>query len=172
MCPKVHVSPVSKLRDPLHASFLAGVHKPTAPTANLMLQRAMSRVIEFSKQGSEIIHDGAETRLSCGRKIKGPKQVLDIARMERFGEASLYDTKGQRVFLIRDFKDEALEQPKGLTLPLIRMDDAWRMNSRRTINRHYEKIEHPSQRAVDRRLLSMQFWLDASAQILNLNAGA
>jgi len=80
----------------------------------------------------------------------------------------VYDHDGYDVYLYRDFKDEAAPKPKGASMKLTRMDDVWGANSRRNMNRLFEKIEAPAQRAVDRRLWPMMFWLDVSWQLLLL----
>lgn len=165
----VYGAPISRFRDPAHAQLLAVAHKSTAPTANLMIQRTMDRIIEFHKKGGKVYHDGAEVLFRGGSRAKGPMQELNVARMERAGEASVYDANGQRVFLALDFHSQLKKNAAMNSVPLVRMDDAWGANSRRTVNRFYEKIETPSERAVDRRLWSMMFWLDVSHQIMNLN---
>lgn len=135
----ITASPVSRLRDPEHERLLAIIHKPTAPTANLVSQRVMSRILDWHATGNIIeTHD---------------HRVLNIKRMEFVGEQFVYDIGGKPIFL-----------EKGV--PLIRMDDCWGENSRRTINRHFEKIDRPSTQQVDKRRLPMMFWMDISMKAM------
>jgi hypothetical protein len=166
MCHAIYVSPLSTLSDPNHAVTLAAAHKPTAPTANLAIQRAMSRIDKFALRNGGSIFWSAEIRWSEGNRSRGPRQKLDVKRMERAGEATVFDCEGNDIYLTRDFKDEKASKPKGVSMKLIRIDDAWRAGSRRTMKRLYDKVDVPSLRAVDRRLLPMMFWLDASWQLL------
>jgi len=165
MCQTIKVSPLRKLSDPDHTVLLAEVHLPTAPTANLMIQRAMARIEDYHDEGGFICY-ASDVRWKDGRRGRGPWQQLDFERMERSGESAVYDVNGLQIYLLRDFKDEASKKPRFLSVPLSPLGDCWRGNSRRTINRMYERIETPSTRAVDRRLWSTKFWLDVSWQLV------
>lgn len=167
MCQTINVSPLGKLSDPDHAVLLAEVHLPTAPTANLMIQRAMARIEDYHGEGGVICY-AAGIRWKDGRRGRAPLQQIDFERMERSGEAAVYDVDGLQIYLLRDFKDEASKKPRFLSVPLSPLGDCWRGNSRRTINRMYEKIETPSTRAADRRLWSTMFWLDVSRRIMGV----
>jgi hypothetical protein len=81
-------------------------------------------------------------------------EQVDIDRMERVGETSVYSTKG-KVILIEE------------GVPLIRLDDAFGQNTRRTLNRVFEKIDQPNKRRVDRRFLPLMFWMDVARKIID-----
>ncbi|MEM8625383.1 MAG: hypothetical protein AAGG47_17925, partial [Pseudomonadota bacterium] len=93
-----------------------------------------------------LIHLGQTTRL----------ETLDIGRMEFRGEAGVYSTEGRGILLLQD------ERHPSRSIPLVRLDDAFRENPRRTLNRLFEKIANPASKSVDRRLLPLMFWLDVA----------
>ncbi|OUS37251.1 hypothetical protein A9Q94_06520 [Rhodobacterales bacterium 56_14_T64] len=135
----ITASPVFRLRDPEHERQMAIIHKSTAPTANLIIQRLMSDLFAWHVAGNVFeTHDQLE---------------IDFQRMETLGEQFVYDIKGKAIFLMRD-------------VPLVRMDDCWGKNSRRTMNRLLEKIDRPSHQLVAFCNLSRMFWLDVHALVL------
>jgi len=132
-----------------------------------MIQRAMERIMRQAEQPGGSIAYRTMIVGSDGMRFDGPKRVIDVKRMESLGEQHVYDTKGLRVYLFRDYQNDICTMSKENSIALVRMDDAWGQNSRRTINRLYEKISQPGEKSIDRRLLSMMLWLDASSQILD-----
>lgn len=129
-----------QLSDPAEMSALGSFFKGQAPTANLVRDAIFSTVWDWYVEGNFVLVPTGEQ--------------LDIDRMERVGETSVYSTKG-RVILIEN------------GVPLIRLDDAFGQNTRRTINRVFEKIDQPTKRRVDRRLLPLMFWMDVAKKIIH-----
>ena len=90
-----------------------------------------------------------------GNQILMPSgEQLDVDRMERLGEASVYSVKGEVILLEKSVR-------------LTRLDDAFGQNTRRTLNRLFEKIGQPTKQRVDRRLLPLMFWMDVVRKIHN-----
>lgn len=90
---------------------------------------------------------------SGGCIVTATGEVLDIERMERLGEAFVYSSEGNVIYL----------EPG---IPLVRLDDAFRENTRRTLNRMKEKLRKPCTKRVDKRLLPLVFWLDVAKKII------
>lgn len=128
-----------RLSNPAEMSVLGVYYKVRAPTANLVRDLICGTVWDWHTAGNLVLMPTGE--------------VLDIERMERGGEASVY-SKGGTIIFLED------------GVPLTRLDDAFGENTRRTINRLFEKINRPSKRRVDRRLLPLMFWMDVVRKIL------
>lgn len=135
---RVYVAPTTKLRDPNHESELARFHRAGASSANMARNHMTFSILDHHEDGGIIL------------TAKGA--VLDLERMETLGEQFVYDTDGKTVHLEDD-------------VPLIRLDDSFGANPRRTMNRFFQKADQPSSQCVDHRLLSMMFWADASRKI-------
>jgi len=129
-----------RLSNPAEMSSLGGFFKGQAPTANLVRDAIFSTVWDWYVEGNRVV-------IPTGEQV-------DIDRMERVGETSVYSTKGN-VILIEE------------GVPLIRLDDAFGQNTRRTLNRVFEKIDQPNKRRVDRRLLPLMFWMDVARKIID-----
>lgn len=129
-----------QLSNPTAMSALGDFFKRQAPTANLVRDAICASVWDWYADGNQVLTPTGEE--------------LDIERMERVGEISVYSTKGKVIFL-----------EQGVSL--IRLDDAFRQNTRRTLNRVFEKIEQPIGRRVDRRLLPLMFWMDVTRKIID-----
>lgn len=136
---EVYVAPIAKLRDPNHESELARFHKIGGVSANMVCNRILFSILDNHQDGG-IIGTAKEA-------------ILDIERMETRGEAFVYDTDGKLVHL----EDG---------LPLGRSEDCFRASARRTMSRFLKKADTPSKQCVDRRLLPMMFWIDASRKIM------
>lgn len=133
-----------QLSNPAGMSSLARYFRGQAPTANLVRDLICGTVWEWHAAGNLILMPTGEH--------------LDIERMERLGEASVYSGAGKIIFL----ED---------SVPLIRLDDAFGENTRRTINRVFEKAARPSKRRVDKRLLPLMFWMNAARRIIECGGG-
>lgn len=133
-----------QLSNPAEMSSLGRYFKGQAPTANLVRDHIFAVVWDWHEAGNQLL-------LQTGEQ-------LDIGRMERGGEASVYSTKGKVIFLEDD-------------VPLTRLDDAFGENTRRTINRVFEKVARPLKRRVDRRLLPLMFWMDTARRIIERQEG-
>lgn len=133
-----------KLRNPMEESRRASVIQSWAGTANLIRDCIQELIWDWHVEGGKIVTGSRQPQELC------------LERMETLGEAHVYDVDGQKISL-----HCANEAP----LYLVRVDDCFRRNTRRTINRHFEKINNPSNRAVDRRLRSLMFWEDVAIKI-------
>ena len=133
-----------QLRDPREEVRRAAIVREWGCTANL-IRDAIQRMIE------EWYGLDGHIRTAMQRYDR-----LDIERMERSGEAWVYDVKGDLIMI--HCRDE-------VPIPLLRIDDSFGEYSRRMINRHLEKIDAPSTRGVDRRLRSFMFWEDVAIKI-------
>ena len=78
--------------------------------------------------------------------------TLDIARMELLGELTLYSIYNEPVLV-------------DLETRLIRVEESFRSNTRRTLNRQFAKIGSPSRRLVVKSLWSLMFWEDVAFKI-------
>lgn len=137
-------SAMRKLRCPNEVSTNAAIIRKWADTANLVRDGISRAVTDWNDDG---------------RLIKSGKpylQILDIERMERAGELIVYNKSGETVLINAQDEDP---------ITLVNIDDCFRMNSRRTLNRLFEKIECPGTRAVDRRLRPLVFWIDIAIKI-------
>lgn len=130
---------IQRLRSPRHMSNCAAFAKPLAPTANLVRDDITGTILDW-------IFDG-------GLVVTAKGLQLDLLLMEETDDPFVRDINGTYVTLMKG-------------VPLTRLDESWGENSRRTINRFFEKIEKPSKQAVDKRLLSMMFWVDLSWKIV------
>lgn len=129
-----------QLSKPETMSALACYFKGQAETANLVRDKMCASVWEWSMDGNQILMPSGEQ--------------LDVDRMERLGEASVYSVKGEVILLEKSVR-------------LTRLDDAFGQNTRRTLNRLFEKIGQPTKQRVDRRLLPLMFWMDVVRKIHN-----
>ena len=127
-----------QLSSPEKMSALAVYFKGQAPTANLVRDAIFVTVWEWHIDGNRVL-------LPTGDQ-------LDIERMERVGETPVYSTSGKMILI-----EEGV--------PLVRLDDAFGQNTRRTLNRVFEKISQPSKRRVDRRLMPLMLWMDVAQKI-------
>lgn len=128
-----------QLGSPAEMSSLGAFYKGRAPTANLVRDLICAVVWDWHATGNRVLMPTGEQ--------------LDIERMERVGEASVYSTKG-KIIVLED------------GVPLTRLDDSFGENTRRTMNRVFEKVARPSNRRVDMRLLPLMFWKDAARKII------
>jgi len=128
-----------QLGNPTTMSALGCFFKGHAPTANLVRDRIFACVWDWHVAGNRMLMPTGEQ--------------LDVERMERVGEASVYSTKGKVIFLEK-------------CVPLTRLDDAFRQNTRRTLNRVFEKTVQPTKRRVDKRLLPLMFWMDIARKLI------
>jgi hypothetical protein len=141
---KIVAATAWQLSNPAEMSSLGRYFKGQAPTANLVRDHIFGVVWDWHEAGNQLVlHTGEQ---------------LDIGRMERGGEASVYSTRGRVIFL----EDK---------VPLTRLDDAFGENTRRTINRVFEKVARPLKRRVDRRLLPLMFWMDTARRIIERQEG-
>lgn len=135
-----------KLRSSPYESEIARFHKTNALTANFARDRAKFAILDHHDNGGII------------RTAKGA--ILDIERMETRGEEFVYTTKSEIVYLL-DHEDN--DENK---CPLVRLDEAFKASSRRTMNHLFAKIDNPSSRCVDIRRLPLMFWLDVAMAIM------
>lgn len=135
---------MAKLRCPKEEANRAAIIRDWAGTANLVRDTVVDEISNWHETGGMIISG------------KPYLQFLDISRMERTGESFVYDQGGE--FVLVNLQGES-------PIALVNIDDSFGSNTRRTLNRLFEKIEAPNGRAVDRRLRSMAFWTDIAINI-------
>ncbi|MGH1356535.1 MAG: hypothetical protein ACRBBS_15840 [Thalassovita sp.] len=138
---------MSKLRCPTEEAKEAAKAGNLAPTANLIRDEISNLIYDWHADGGFI-----ET---VGRNAAR----IDMARIERSGERTAYSTEG-KVILLTDKAD-----PYNV-IELVPFEESLGRNTRRTINRHFEKIDQPSKTSVDRRLVPFRFWESVALSIL------
>jgi hypothetical protein len=79
--------------------------------------------------------------------------VLDAERMETRGEEYVYSVDEKIIHLEAD-------------VPLENIENAFKSNSRRTINRMKSQKYNSRSRRVDKRLLSSVFWMNTAKKII------
>ena len=104
-------------RNPVLFQIFALLFFSRADTANMVRDLVTATIWIWHVDGGVIV------------TAKG--EELDIERMERMGEAFVYSTKGKVIYL----------EPG---VPLVRLDDSFGENTRRTLNRMKEKLKNPS----------------------------
>lgn len=125
-------------RNPVHTSLLARFVFDQVGSANMVRDLALVTIWEWSAYGGEI--------------SLTPSGLLDLERME---------TNDEHFVFLKDGKPALLEPE----VPLLRIDDCWGRNSRRTLNRLRKRIATPSAERTDQRLPPMLFWLDTYRKI-------
>lgn len=78
---------------------------------------------------------------------------IDMTRLEYRGERTAYSMDNKVIIL-------------GDAIELVRVEDSFGSNTRRTLNRHFEKIGNPSSSCVDRRLIPGQFWEEVALRVI------
>jgi hypothetical protein len=129
--------------------------------AQLRHPSSMIELAQYFKEcepSSTLIHASIEASIwdwhVAGNSISTAKhEELDIERMERDGELTVYSKQKATIYL---------QKP----VPLVRLDEAFGCDPRRTLNRLFEKIEKPNTRATDAGLLPAIFWLDLARKIM------
>lgn len=144
----VHVADARVLQSRSEETRLAISHRDTAPSASLVLIELHTRIFEWNANGHSIGLDTSE---------------LDIDRMERSGEQSVYDIHGEKVVLLLCRDGKLCE---GEQTTLLGLDRCWGANPSRTINRLFEKIGQPGARKITGEALSRMFWLAISDSII------
>jgi len=138
---------MSKLRCPKEEAKEAAKARKLGDTANLVRNEISNLIYDWHADGGFI--------QTVGRNAAR----IDMARMEYTGERTAYSTEG-KVILLQDDVDPCD------TIELVPFEDSLGRNTRRTINRHFEKIEQPSKTSVDRRLICFRFWESVALSIL------
>lgn len=131
-------SPAARLRDPRYFADNAVVIITTDLSDMLVYLEIQGMVLEWDWTGGAI--------------FTASGQELDIERMEQSGEAYVYSTLGELILV-----------EKGI--PLQRVEDAFKADPHKTMERVRAKIAKPGQRRVYRQLMSLSFWFDVAAKI-------
>lgn len=134
----IFASRIEHLRDPWHEQALARFWKETAPTANTVCDQITFAVLDAYFDGTAIL------------TARGDE--LDLDRMEQTEEPFVRRVDGKLITLLPGLK-------------LKRLDEAFGENTRRTMNRLFEKIQAPGRQAVQGRMLPLMFWLDVARKI-------
>ncbi|WP_299500459.1 hypothetical protein [uncultured Roseobacter sp.] len=135
---------VEELRCPREEAKRAAIIRTWAETANLVRDRILMEIWNWQQIGGRVIPSPASNT------------AVDLDRMESLGEMHVYDVDRAKISVACHNENQIL---------LVRSDDCFGENTRRTLNRHFEKIYDPSKRAVDRRLRSFMFWEDVAIKI-------
>lgn len=139
------IARIERLRCPKHLIALARYFKDDRSTANAVRDRILSTVYEWHMDGGSVLTaSGVE---------------LDVGRSEYSGEAYMYSTRGETVYLDRD-----------CSVKLCRIDDVFGADTRRTLNRIFARSEGVGLYRVQYRQLSLIAWLDIARKILDLQS--
>lgn len=145
---------LEKLRNPQEEARLATWLKSLGSTANESRDAMTNLIWEWHESGGDIkarVPKERGKRPKCA--VKSLKHyTLDIARMELLGELTLYSIYNEPVLL-------------DLETRLIRVEESFRSNTRRTLNRQFEKIDSLSRRRAVKSLWPLMFWEDVAFKI-------
>lgn len=141
MCTTIYGPRLSQLYCPKEEAVRAAKSRLLGRTANQVRDEVTNTVYDWHADGGLIATVGRQTA------------TIDMTRLEYRGERTAYSVDGKVTLL-------------GDGIELIRVEDSWGSNTRRTWNRHFEKINNPSSSSVDRRLIPGHFWEEVAVRII------
>lgn len=145
----VTVSRLERLAAPSHESEMMKGLRELGGTANTVKYEILNLVLDWHDNGGII---RARSERVIDSRVRKEIVTLDIERMEAADELLTYSDQGNPVRLRLD-------------APLMRIDDVFGADSKRTLNHQFSRVIRPAKRKAYKRRWSLLFWEDAALQI-------